>query len=203
MAQTGYATSVGEIRDGGFSVTVDSGWSFWMDAQYAGKVKEGDWVYLFGKGIGFQIQGVAVNGTTLWYKTNEQMEAEHKAWCDNHDREKRERLEANRNKWLADIAALPDPLRLRMERFMSEKEDFLKDSGEYELFCCTEAVKVMDYIKAQIGDDASEKTVKDAINAFKELPWEEQAKVVSDGHSGNSFDFACMLAYCVLNGKPV
>lgn len=62
------------------------------------------------------------------------------------------------------------------------------------MFCCEQAVVIADALKTP-----------DAIDAWRALPWDEQVKAVpiDDGHSGNTFGFACALAKAYLAEKRV
>lgn len=71
---------VKEVRpqQGGFDVTQDSGWCFWLSDEYGITPKPGDKVTLFGKGIGWAFRGVLINDQVAFYRTEE----EQKAWAD-------------------------------------------------------------------------------------------------------------------------
>lgn len=97
----------------------------------------------------------------------------------------------NRNKR---IAALPAPLRERLERFIEIGGiEYRANSEAYELFVCEEAFKLIVAF-----------TSPEDVQQFYKAPLEQQRETLpnlSDGHSGNTFGAACKLAYLYLDGK--
>lgn len=147
--------------------------------------------------LGSLRHGWAHNGELVEWLTPYERIAKRVAGLAEHDRRNRERLERGAEKRAKDYAALPEPLRVRIDRFVAARSDFWINSGDYELFCCTEAVKIAEHLRplVEAGREPGE---------FHDLPWDKQvAAGVSDGHSGNTFGGACRLASCLLAGHAV
>jgi hypothetical protein len=166
----GTVKEVSEPHGGYFTVSLDSGWCFGMDAQYAGRVKAGDRCETAGP-FGHSFQGVRVNGYVLWFKDSAAMEADHQAWLDKLHAERRAEYEASKEKWRAELVALPAPLYVRMERFIKKAggfEAFFCDMGAYELFCCTEAVKFAAYFAPLLAGRTPEEA-QEEVKRFRAL----------------------------------
>lgn len=82
------------------------------------------------------------------------------------------------------IDELPEPLRKRIAFFEEGRAEWWTEMGTYEVFTCTEAVKI-----AALGSG-------EAIQAFARNFNTQHAKVptLSSEHSGNTFHMACRLA---------
>lgn len=185
----------------GTTVTFDGGLTTYLTGR---EVKVGDTLTFWdGRNqplMGGERHGWAHNGELVEWITPFERVAKRVAWLAKYDRDKRERLERGAEKRARDYDRLPVALKARIDRFAAEREDFWLH-GDYELFCCTEAVKIVDYLRPQVeaGQDAA-----DAVKVFYDLPWDEQVKAgVDDGHSGNTFGGACSLARSLLTGEKV
>lgn len=147
----------------------------------------GETLRLYGRGIGFTVRGIVVGGRVYRYLTEDED-------ADRHEQENRAR-EAEREQKLAEtmddtdrrIAALPIFFRERIAKFQRDGgHEFRRDFEPYELFCCEQAVAIAEALRTS-----------EAIVAFHAERWEEQKRLVpslSDGHSGNTFGMACVLA---------
>ena len=78
----------------------------------------------------------------------------------------------------------------RIQKFRDTNPEFRWEYEGYEMFCCEQAV-----IYARMFPNVEE------LSAFHKLPWEQQVakfegeqRNAFDGHSGNTFGFACALA---------
>lgn len=197
LVEEGVITKVDPYTDGGgWSVTY--GDSMGCGVRDVGvEPKVGDTLTTFGT-FGYAFHGQALNGRVLWYRTPAEEEAEHKRQAAEADAKKRAEFERDRAKLDADYAALPDTFKERIDKFRRTNPDFRWQHEGYEMFCCTEALAVASYCSvhriAQPEDD-HEPTAAENIEAFRELPYEEQKAALSDGHSGNTFGFAMRLAY--------
>jgi hypothetical protein len=168
--------SVGFTNDGGgnFGISLD-------DRGVEPKV--GDTLTLFG-GWGYPIHGYALNGVTLHYLTRAQEDQNHAAMVAETDRQREEWFAAHRTELDEAYEALPFHFRMRIDKFRNAKADWRVCFEGYEMATCQLAVEIL----AHCPDDA-------AVQAFYDLPWEEQAKAVTDrGYSGNQFGCAVMLA---------
>jgi hypothetical protein len=140
----------------------------------------------YGKGGGYVVRGIVINGRVYRYKTEAALEQEHQDYLAAEQRRKLEALERERPQRDRDIAILPEPLRKRIERFQQTLGGWRAEFEPYELFACQEAFLIAEALKTG-----------DAIRAFRGLPHEEQRAQVpglSQDHSGNTFGVACRLA---------
>lgn len=177
-------------RDGdGWEISFGSCWESYLpdDKNLRGiEPRVGD-VYRFYGAIWGPNRGRAVAGQVLWYETAEE----------HQDRTLREQAKSNQLKREAFYAeehadfvkrrdALPDVFRERIAVRERNNPDFDWEYGQYELFCCEQAVLIANTLGSL-----------EAVEAFQQAEWEQQlARVpgLSDGHSGNTFGCACALA---------
>ena len=145
---------------------------------------------MYGKGFGYPVRGLYVNGQRVFYRTPEQEKQKHRDWCAEQKREKRAAFEANREEMDRRFAALPEIFQRRIQKFRDTNPEFRWEYEGYEMFCCEQAV-----IYARMFPTVEE------LSAFHKLPWEQQAakfegeqREAFEGHSGNTFGFACALA---------
>lgn len=181
---------------GGWTVTRADGFCFWLQntiGVLARAPQVGDRIRFFGRGIGYCVRGAAllrgdVVAGLYSYETEEEHEAARLAQIDREKRERRERFDAKRAVFDADLAALPEPLRERMTGFVNRKSDaWLYAHGDYEMFCCKEAAKIA---SACSSEDAIAKLASSSA---------EQARVGIDaGHSGGTFAASIGLARMLL-----
>ena len=93
------------------------------------------------------------------------------------------------------VKLLPVGLRERILRFRAANLDFVWRYEDYEMASSMEAAR----IAAKFKTDAE-------ILAWSKLPWDEQKKQLPDmdeRHCGNTFDFAILLARCLVTGQDV
>lgn len=167
--------------------------------QAPSKVAPGDVVRLYGKGFGFPVRGVAVEQPggrlrVLRYETEADWHARverERAEQDAKDRAAFEAVEAVATR-RGRIAALPLVFQARIGRLTGADTDGRPWSWlPYELFVCEQAVVIEQGVP-------SEDLPRAEFERFRALPWEEQKALVpgiDDGHSGNTFGMACVLAY--------
>jgi len=174
--------------DGWYEIKHDGGWVIAcqkVDGLPAPQV--GETLRLYGRGIGYTVRGITVGGRTYRYLTEDE---------DRDRREQQQRAEeAERERKLAEtseetdrrVAALPKVFRRRIARFRRDGgHKFRRDFESYELFCCEQAVAIARALKTSA-----------AIKKWRALPFEaqrEQVTALDDGHSGNTFGTACLLA---------
>jgi len=156
----------------------------------------GEILRTYGRGIGYTVRGITVNGRVYRYATEEQENAAHKQWCLDQEAEREQKLAANIADHDARIAALPKVFRERLEKFQRDGgHAFRRDYEDYELFCCEQAVLIADTLKTP-----------DAIADFKIKSWTEQKQLVpglDDEHSGNTFGSACAMAFVYLKDQEL
>lgn len=182
-------TSVEPWNGGGWSLKFENGWCFGCPADSPVVPKPGMTARLYGKGIGYTVRGLFLDGRKVFYRTEaedrakneaEQVEAD-KALQYDLDRDK-----ADRNRrW----ANLPGPFRERGQWFAGRTPHWRRDHETYELFVCEQAYLIAKTLK----------TPK-AIREWYALPWGEQVAVVpvDGGHSGNTMGCAVHLAVLLL-----
>ena len=172
---------VAKASDGG--ITMENGWSIGC---VLSNVQVGDLVEQWGQGIGFPVRGLAVGGRVAWYRTEAEEEAHRARLRAEWDEERRIRFEEQRSDLDAQFAALPAVFQERIAQFRERGGDQWRvDHESYEMFCCTEAVKIAEWCL----------TNGRTIGQFREMSHAEQvAAGLSDGHSGNTFGVACQLA---------
>lgn len=186
---------------GWWSVTFDNGTGTGLKMPEGKEIRIGDKLTLYPGGfLGMTRHGFAINDELIQWKTPWERFAERIEWLADYDRKKRERFAEERAELDRKYEALPDPLKARIDRFRAESASFRVDSESYEMAAIWDAPKIQKALQPEVdaGGDPIE-----VVNAFKDLTYEEQmAKVpdLSEGHSGNTFGGACMLAYRLLAG---
>jgi len=155
--------------------------------------KTGMTARFYGKGFGYPVRGVDIDGYIMYYRTPAQAEEDHKKMCEEHDEERRKSFKKNKKNMDRDYSSLPDLFKQRIDKFRKNNPDFRWEYENYEMFCCKEAVKIANALK----------TV-DEVKKWKDLAWEEQKKMVDidDGHSGNTMGCAINLACLYLSEHP-
>jgi hypothetical protein len=178
---------------GGYSLTFDNGWSFWMpEVGFAPEV--GQTAKLYGRGTGYTVRGLVVNDRVVFYRTEAQQEELHRKEQAEREAKKRTDYDAKADDYNRRVSALPPPFTARINGFRNWKPETWKyDYEPYELFTCEQAVEIANALKTP-----------DEISRFHKLEFVEQKKLVpalSDDHSGNTFGAACHLASIYLT-KP-
>jgi hypothetical protein len=179
-----------EPTKGGWSITRADHWSCFVSDEYGVEPKVGDRFSSWG---GTFMRGMAINGHVLFYRTPAEQEIEHE--------QERARMKANRvaeyegkrSEYDAKVAALPAPLRERVEAFRAFKPEWRWEYEPYELACCEEAARLAAHFK----------TV-DALKAFSKLGYDEQKAEypeMDSGHSGNTWGMSIRLAWLLI-AKP-
>lgn len=119
-----------------------------------------------------------------FYKSDEDLDNDHRAFVANMEAEHQERLDANREDWARREAALPAPLRARMDNFREKSRGkFDREGWGYELVVSELAVL---YAKQALDPDDPEAAFidTDEINEYGNR----------EGTSGNQHGFAKALA---------
>lgn len=157
------------------TITYD-GWTFGPPAEHMSRFHEGQQIVV--ETIGFSmVTGIALTDPMawLWLKTSEQLDREHDEMLAGFRKRRLEQLEEHREDWTRREAALPSPLRRRLERYRANGgDDFDADGWGYELIVCELAV----LYAASNGHDSTE------VNEFASR----------EGTSGNQHDYARALA---------
>jgi len=154
--------------------------------------KPGMPVRIYGKMFG-TVRGLFIDGHEFFYRTPKEDEARHKEWVADKNAKDKTRYAEQKEDMDRRVQALPPALRTRIERFRANNPDFGWQFEGYELFCCEQAVAIADALPSA-----------EAIHRFRDLDWDDQKKMVpglDDGHSGNTFGCACVLAQSLLQSR--
>ena len=172
------------------TLTTSDGWCIGLPEKLTCHILPGMEVRDYGRGLGYPVRGLFVNGHRIWYRTQKQEDERHKKWVANEDRKKQNEFKKNKGKIDKEVAALPKVFQVRLKRFRSANKYFRWQYEPYELFVCKEAVKIAAALKT-----------KETLQTWTKLNYVEQKRQVpnlDDGHSGNTFSSACRLAYLYL-----
>lgn len=176
-------------NDNYFSISTENGVGFGMPTKYKVTPKAGDKITLHSVN-GSTIRGIDLNGKKVFYKSDAQLNKEHKQWCDNNKKEKKAQFKKDKPRLDAIYNKLPKCFKDRIDKLRTNNPDFREDFENYELFCCEQAIIIANGCKTA-----------DAILKFTKKKWKDQKKMVpklDSGHSGNTFGVACSLAYWYL-----
>lgn len=147
----------------------------------------GETARLYGKGLGYPVRGIIIDGRVYSYRTEAEESQRHADWVLGEKRKKQELLEAERGERDARRLALPAVFQERLAGYEKLKPDWRAEFEPYELSVCEDAAR----IAAHFGSDL------EALERFREQPWKEQSALIPglfDGHSGNSWGAALGLA---------
>lgn len=181
----------------GWFVTSTESWACFVPrlSEDAPEPQVGDHLRLYG-GLGSEIQGQVLNGRVLWYRTAEQRKQRRAEWLLNYARERREQFDRERDELDARYAELPEPFKLRIDRFRAESPDFRVDSEAYETFCLQQAALLADHFQDETR-----------IREWEALSYAEQMASApegwSDQHSGNTYAGAVRFSIALLRGESV
>lgn len=126
-----------------------------------------------------------------WYKTDAELDADHQAMVAKFDADRQASLERHREEWAAREAALPAPLRARLENFRARGHNFDANGWGYELVVAELAVLYAQQDAA--ADDAVPLEDTEEIMAYADR----------EGTSGNQHDFAKALARALVRNPEV
>jgi hypothetical protein len=146
----------------------------------------GQIVRLYGKGFGYTVRGVDIDGQEVFYRNEAEEEKRFNEYLVEEKKKRLEKFAVNKEKYFADITVLPEVFQNRFDKFRNHNPDFDVDYGDYELFCCQQGVAIANAFE-----------IDENICNWAKLDWEkqkEQFPELAEGHSGNTFDTAVMLA---------
>jgi len=180
-------------EEAGWSLTFEKGFSLWCPGKLCAQPPSpGETARLYGKGIGYNVRGIVIDGRVYRYLTEAEEAEQHRQQLLERDRQNQERLDRERAERDARRAALPEPFRLRLDGFEAARPNWRRDHEPYELFCCEEATRL-----------AARFPTSEALMAFSKLGHEEQKvaapEVRLSEHSGNTFGAALNFAAGYLN----
>lgn len=178
-----------KVEDGGdpatgWAVTMDDGWSIVIE-NVGLEPQVGDTIRLYGEGWGRPVRGIDLNGQTVRYRTIQEQKLENERQLLEMQRGWERAYSDEADDLEAKIVVLPRPFIDRIQRFRRvHPVAFDVQYLAYEVFCCQEAVK----IAAHCQDEQ-------AVIQLANASWDEQAQVISNGHSGNTAHSSFMLAF--------
>lgn len=179
---------VRKLEHGGWELNCEDALGFFCPEDAPIEPKPGMIVRFYGKGLGYVVRGITIDGHVVFYRTEAQQEEKNR---EESNRKRREQFELERESIDARVAALPEIFRKRLDKFRRNNPDFRWKYESYELFCCEQAVEI-----------ANALVTADAIKEFSRKKYEEQKTAVpalSGEHSGNTFGCAVQLAYLYLS----
>lgn len=178
------AVTVTKVEDGGV-VTWDNGWTFGgtpsehhhrlvVGAEFIVETRQ--FSLVTGMATMFRDKrGNPVVDEWLWHKSDADLAREHAEMVARHNRERETNLAEHRDDWTRREAALPSPLRRRLERYRANGgHTFDRDGWGYELVVCELAVLYA----------ASAQEDTDAVMDYARI----------NGTSGNQHDYAKALS---------
>jgi hypothetical protein len=175
----------------GWTITRASGWEFYVPRKYGVEPLPGMTARFYGKGIGYPVRGLDLDGQEVFYLSPEQQEEKHRRECERMDRRRKNDFETGRAGLDAQYEALPAVFQRRIDRFRRNNPDFRWEFEPYEMSCCVDAVKIAG-VARESGVDLDQ-----WFSNFNKADWKKQNAIVPglfEGHSGNSFGCAVYLA---------
>lgn len=187
--------TITQVREEGdyYSIEAEDGWLSVEKAKFVVAPKVGQRARYFGRGFGFPVRGLAIDGVEIYYETHDEYYHRQRAEQVIAESARKAEADANEAEREARVAALPECFQKRIRRFRANNPSFYYQHEGYEMASCVDAVKIA----------GSCETVE-AVRAFHELSWDEQkARVpdLSEGHSGNTFGMAVRLAHHFLKDE--
>lgn len=164
-------------------VTLDDGFSYYVPEGHLDKFRPGMEVIM--EMMGSRTSGWLIDGAWIMHTSDEEFEAERKTFLENFEKEKRERLEANREFWKQQEDELPGWIKDRITYFRSlDESTFELDGWGYELAIARLAVAY-----ANMGSEILDKDVFSIQDS-------DEVKRLSEemGTSGNQHGMALALA---------
>jgi hypothetical protein len=183
-------TEARRYSDGnGWSLSLSGGYGFGCPATDLVTPTPGMKARLYGRGFGWPVRGLEIDGHRIFYRTEQ--EQHDKAAADAMERELRQKadFEASESDYRTQLAALPEVFQRRFARFEAGNPEFPWRYGWYEIAACKQAVALAEHFKtperlrAWLDKDAPAKD----FNAW------------DDSLSGNQVGVAKRLAWWLLS----
>lgn len=162
-------------------------YAFCVSAEHGVEPKAGDVARFYGKGFGFPVLGLDLNGVNLFYETADEYRERVSRERQEQDAKKRREWGRRRDKMDERLSALPKVFQMRVCRFRHHNPDFGWEYEDYEMAACVDAVRIAESLGGP-----------EKVEAFHKLSWKEQVLSIPDldeGHSGNTFGMAVRLAH--------
>jgi hypothetical protein len=172
-------------NDDGFDVFTNQGIAIFLEAHYNVFPRAGDQLTLYVI-RGSEIAGIELNGQEVFFKTQQEVEQRHAEVVQEAQSQKMAQFEKKRDHLDGMYEKMPEIFRKRVDKFRANNSTFRQDFEEYELFCCTEAVKIADYCKTA-------ENLKSFDNS------QASVDVLAKGHTENSYGMSVRLAHAYLS----
>jgi len=175
----------------GWELNLDGSLIFWCPGDSPITPHKGVLARLYGDGFGGITRGLFLNGQKVFYRTEAEQKEKNRKDSELAQSEKRNKFEENKVSYFTRISKLPSVFQGRIAKFQNTNPDYDWNFGDYELFCCEQAVKLADYFKND-----------EALLAWDKLDYKEQEKqcpVLDKGHSGNTFEVSVRLSHWYLS----
>lgn len=186
--------SAEESQDG-WTIALEDKSLFFVSKEWGVEPHPGDTARFYGKGVGSPVRGLDINGQECYYRTPEEEAKRHAQWVRDFEAKKRAEFEKNKATLDEQYQKLPEVFQRRIDKFRTNNPNFRWKYEAYEMFVCTEAVRIAEALKTA-----------NAIRRWKELEFDEQRRLVpnlSDDHSGNTFGASCFLALAYLEQPDI
>lgn len=187
-------------EDGGWSIDFKEGASFWVPGEPGIEPKAGMTARLYGKGFGFVVRGLDLDGREVFYRTADEEERRYRKEVAAQKHKQADEFERDKDEYMARVAALPVPFQRRIEKFTRTKGDsWWPDFGPYELFCCEQAWLYARILKTpgKVKEMANARHADQKALLLAACTTDDDRKAIEQAfaeHSGNTFAFACRLA---------
>ena len=177
--------TLAEVRasSDGHELKRSDGWTLWVET---GPItpQAGMTARFYGRGIGFPVRGVVIDGHTFFYRTPEQEQARHEAWVAELHQKQAEEYEQTKGQLAERLSVYPDVFRRRIERFLANSATAWEHQA-YEMSVCDAALLIIETYPDADGHKAwVENDYKPDIPESFEM-----------GLSGNQWDMARRLAF--------
>ena len=161
---------------GGWVIGSTDGWgAFFVPDSSPVEPKPGMSVRFYGRGLGYTVRGLLLDGRIVYYRTADEDAAKARREAEERDRESRYDAERGRADMDRRVAALPAPLRDRIAAFRRNNPDFWLRFEGYEMAVCEQAARGVD---AEIDPDLSGNQAGCAALLAKPL-WDEPSRIAA------------------------
>lgn len=196
----------------GWSMSLSEGSSFFCPADSPVVPKVNSTVRMYGRGFGYIVRGLFVDGIKVFYRTETEQESKHKEDLAKEKKKKQQKFIETKDELDQRYDALPEVFQQRIDKFRGNNPDFRAEFETYELFCCEQAVVIAEELDPcgdeEFGFNPEAKgtgeynTVLDSVfQTFQKMEFKDQKKRVpklADDHSGNTFGCSVRLAFFYL-----
>ena len=192
-----YETSYSLITKSSPDDASPSGTGFSLSKKYGVVPRVGDQITLYTEGLSL-IRGVDINGEEVFFKSSVELENDTIERHERYVQDRKDDFVVNVERYDLEFDALPESFQARISSFRTNNPDFRWEFEPYELFCCTEAVKIANHLvdAYELTYPTDNQRILDLVKKFSDLPHDEQIDRawLIDEHSGNTIGCAITLA---------